>query len=664
MTNAVIRIAGRIVVRGTSKFAEATFGKNEDDMNRIHKNIITALLLAASAFAVTDEEAEKMRLAMPDKPVVSPEHPRRMLVFSLCKGYPHSSVPYWAKVLDVMAEKTGAFTVEHSIDMAVFTAESLSRFDAICLNNTTALKFTDDQKKALMDFIKGGKGIVGIHAATDNFPDWPEAQEMMGGVFTGHPWTHDGTWAVKIDDPQHPLMKSFEGKGFKINDEIYRTAAPLYSRDKQRVLMSLDMSDEATRNAKGVTFKDADTGISWIKPYGEGRLFYCSLGHNHHLTWTTPILEHFLAGIQYAIGDLKADDTPLGTPKAEFDKDVVQAQIEKVKAYEWGQDRTALTALGGMIAEQYSSPEHLKAIEEMMQPLLAADTNRAVKDFACRELSVFATEISVPALAALIDSPETEHMARYALERIPGKAADAALLEKLTQTKDAQTKAGIITSLGNRRCADAVSMLSTIAIGFDPASAHAAIAALGMIGTEESAAVLRKVQLLPFEDRKQPALDALAVCGEWLYRSGNAAKAAEIYRLLYDEKKPSFTRVAGLNGLEKADAKQFFELLPAAVLSEDKVLQLAAIKLVAELKDASTLEVVAGSFDKLDDSAKLVMLAALANSELRSEAEAAVVSICEKLLSTVPDVAKAELKTIVETTANESLKKQAQKLLD
>ena len=42
----------------------------------------------------------------------------------------------------------------------------------------------------------------------------PKRQEMFGGCFDGHPWTGDGTWAVTIEDPGHPLMKSFHGKDF------------------------------------------------------------------------------------------------------------------------------------------------------------------------------------------------------------------------------------------------------------------------------------------------------------------------------------------------------------------------------------------------------------------------------------------------------------------
>lgn len=208
-----------------------------------------------------------------------------------------------------MSEKTGAFKVVHSTDMSVFTAESLKQFDAICFNNTTKLVPDEAQQKAILDFVKSGKGIVGIHAATDNFYEWPEGMQMMGGVFKGHPWTANGTWAVKIDEPEHLLLKSFQGKNFKIKDEIYRTEAPLYSRENQRVLMSLDMSDPKTKSAKGVRPDDMDTGITWIKPVGKGRLFYCSLGHVHSVTWNRAVMEHFLAGIQYAMGDYEVDDT-------------------------------------------------------------------------------------------------------------------------------------------------------------------------------------------------------------------------------------------------------------------------------------------------------------------------------------------------------------------
>ncbi len=257
--------------------------------------------------AVSTQEIEKIEAAAPKKPTVKPEKPRKILVFSLCNGFQHSCIPFWEKALTTMGEKSGAFQTVISTDMSVFDANNLNQFDAICLNNTTQLKFSPEQKKNFLDFIRNGKGIIGIHAATDNFSDWPEAEEMMGGKFTGHPWGADSTVSIKLDEPNHPLMKAFGGKNFKINDEIYRTEPPLYSRAKQRVLMSLDMSDPNTK-AKSEKPSDADTGISWIKKFGKGRVFYCSLGHNHPVAWNPQVLQHILDGTQFAIGDLKLDD--------------------------------------------------------------------------------------------------------------------------------------------------------------------------------------------------------------------------------------------------------------------------------------------------------------------------------------------------------------------
>jgi hypothetical protein len=180
-----------------------------------------------------------MEQAMPAKPTRPPEKPRKILVFNLCNGFKHSSIPYWDKALEIMGKKTGAFQVEISNDMSAFDAENLAKFDAVCLNNTTGLKFSQSQRESLMNFVKGGKGIIGVHAATDNFYDWPDAAKMMGGQFSGHPWGGGGTWAIKIDEPSHPLTAAFKGKGFKVKDEIYRTAAPFYSRAEQLVLMPL-----------------------------------------------------------------------------------------------------------------------------------------------------------------------------------------------------------------------------------------------------------------------------------------------------------------------------------------------------------------------------------------------------------------------------------------
>jgi type 1 glutamine amidotransferase len=459
-----------------------------------------------------------------------------------------------------MGKKTGAYEVVVTDDYSVFTRENLKQFDAVCLNNTTGLKFdpkeTPERCEALMEFVKDGKGIAGIHAATDNFNQWPEGQEMMGGKFTGHPWTAGGTWGVKIDEPDHPLMAAFKGKNFKINDEIYRTEPPLYTRDKQLVLMSLDMSDETTRNVKEFKPTDADTGTAWVRTWGKGRIFYCSLGHNDHIFWNPAILQHYLDGIQFAFGDYKVDTKPKGTISSGKGSDMAELQelLEKVKTYDWGQSRLALTEVSETIKKAHGNAAELAKIEKALLGVLESDAKPAGKQFVCRELSIIGTDQSVPTLAKMLADEQASDMARYALERIPGSAVDEALRGALGQAKG-NTKIGVINSLGQRRDKGAAGALSGLLGGSDEAVATAAAAALGQIADSQAAAALAgakdktsgKVQLV--------VLDAYLKCADQLAAGGQKVQALAIYKELQKEGMPKPIRTAALTGMLNATKK-------------------------------------------------------------------------------------------------------------
>ena len=507
------------------------------------------LLTTISRAQVTAEELTKIEQAMPAKATVQPAKARKLLVFNLCNGFKHSSIPYWDKALEIMGQKTGAYSVVISSDMAVFKPESLNQFDAVCLNNTTRLKFDEPLQKSLMDFVKGGKGIVGIHAATDNFYEWPEAAEMMGGQFAGHPWGGGGTWAIKIDEPNHPLMAAFKGKGFKIQDEIYRTKPPLYSRTKQRILMSLDMSDGPTRSAEGVTPEDMDTGISWIKSYDKGRIFYCALGHDHAVTWNPAVLQHFLDGIQFVFGDFKVDTKP--KPLVSSGKGSEMDEVfAKIKTYDWGQSRAALTEVSDLVRKSHSSPEEQSKAEKNLVELLKSDATYACKQFVCRELSIIGTTQSVPALGSLLTDEKTSDMARYALERIPGLAVDEALRNALTKTSG-KTKVGIINSLGQRRDSKAVSAIGGLVGDSDQMIAAAAISALGQIADAQATKVLAGAKGKTTGKLRLLLLDAYLRCADRLVAEGKKADALAIYEELMKEPKP--IGIAALQGKLNAE---------------------------------------------------------------------------------------------------------------
>lgn len=275
------------------------------------------LISLANADALDDDQVAAIAAAVPSLPLVKPAKPRRLLVFYGTEFYVHQSTVFANEAVRQMGKRTGAFTADFSDDLAVFTHETLARYDAIVFNNSLGLKFTDAQRAALLSFVKRGKGLIGLHAAIAAFQpfdkgskDWPEAQQCLGGRWLSHPWHATDTIAVKLDDPTHPLLAAFSGRGFWMRDEAYQLDYA-YSRDKQRVLMSLDMSHPENARAPGeIKRNDGDFPLAWIKRCGDGRVFYTSVGHNPELFRNPTVLMHDLAGIQYALGDLPADDTP------------------------------------------------------------------------------------------------------------------------------------------------------------------------------------------------------------------------------------------------------------------------------------------------------------------------------------------------------------------
>jgi type 1 glutamine amidotransferase len=267
--------------------------------------LVTALgggLLAAKSGGVSDDVIKKIEEACPASATVKPAAPRKVLVYSKCFGFYHGSIPTGAKAIEVLGRKTGAYEAVLTDDPAMLAPEKLKDFDAIVLNNTTG-HFKTPEDKAVVGhvkaFVEAGKGAVGIHAATDG-----QFGEIFSAFFSGHPWHEDV--GIKIDDPNHPLNAAFGGENFVIKDEIYQFNKGAYSREKLRVLLTLDMSKTKPKGKR----PDNDYGVSWCRTLGQGRVFYCSLGHRNEIFWNPKVLRHYLDGIQFALGDLKADTTP------------------------------------------------------------------------------------------------------------------------------------------------------------------------------------------------------------------------------------------------------------------------------------------------------------------------------------------------------------------
>jgi hypothetical protein len=281
---------------------------------------------AGRAAQPNEKDVGKIQAALPDTAPAKPKAERKVLIFSRTAGFRHSSIEYGVRAITLMGEKTKAFTVFATEDESFFEPEKLNKFDAVFFLNTTndcmapkvakdatpeqkaaAKKQEEGYKASLKAFVEGGKGLIGVHAATDTYKNWKDFNVMMGGAFDGHPWNANSKVTIKNVAPDHPLNAAFDGKGFAITDEIYQFRADTAAPDGRTYLLTLD-NDKT--NVKIGKREDTFYPVSWVSTSGKGRTFYCSLGHREDIYWNPAILKHYLAGMQFALGDLDADAKP------------------------------------------------------------------------------------------------------------------------------------------------------------------------------------------------------------------------------------------------------------------------------------------------------------------------------------------------------------------
>jgi uncharacterized protein len=129
------------------------------------------------------------------------------------------------------------------------------------------------QKIALLDFVRTGRGFIGVHSATDTFYTWPDYLDLIGGYFNGHPWHQSVT--IEVVGPGDPLV-AFLGNPLKFDDEIYQISDFDYRRS--HVLLRLDQSS-VDLSRPGVHRRFYGWPLAWTRSYGQGRVFYTALEH-------------------------------------------------------------------------------------------------------------------------------------------------------------------------------------------------------------------------------------------------------------------------------------------------------------------------------------------------------------------------------------------------
>ncbi len=259
--------------------------------------LLFKLLLCAMVFGIGTAQAdEPATKEAPDQP------PSRLLVVTVTKGFRHGSIQIAEPVLEELGRTSGLFHVDflksgdNEQFAKAFELESLANFDGVIFASTTGNLPIPDLP-GFMEWIRGGKAFIGIHAATDTLGGSDAYCEMVGGSFAGHPWGGGDESGFVVQEPTHRLTAMFPQR-FRWKDEIYQYDKR-FQPENLRVLISLDMSASNKREPWHVP-------VSWIRDYGKGRVFYTNLGHND-ATWKDVVFQkHLTEGIAWALGRFDA----------------------------------------------------------------------------------------------------------------------------------------------------------------------------------------------------------------------------------------------------------------------------------------------------------------------------------------------------------------------
>jgi uncharacterized protein len=132
--------------------------------------------------------------------------PERMLYFTLSAGYRHEVIPLSRSILTELGRTSGAFEVTTTEDTSEFSTENLKHYAAVMFYTTGELPMNDADKAALLNFVRSGRGFLGVHSATDTFYTWRDYLDLIGGYFNGRPRALDSRPQAKPQATRSPHM--------------------------------------------------------------------------------------------------------------------------------------------------------------------------------------------------------------------------------------------------------------------------------------------------------------------------------------------------------------------------------------------------------------------------------------------------------------------------
>lgn len=203
---------------------------------------------------------------------------RALIVYGGWDGHDPEGV---SQLLSDLLQPEGV-EVTRTDDLAVFTQADLSSYDLI-VPVWTMEDMAQDQLEALLQAVRGGVGIAGLHGIIDSFRHEAEFHLMLGGQWVTHFEFAIRRYQVEMTAEPDPITAGL--RAAEVTTEQYYL-----------------LVDPAVKVLATMQVEETTMPVAWTKHYGKGRVFYCSLGHDVAVLDQTEVLELCRRGLLWAAG--------------------------------------------------------------------------------------------------------------------------------------------------------------------------------------------------------------------------------------------------------------------------------------------------------------------------------------------------------------------------
>jgi type 1 glutamine amidotransferase len=214
-----------------------------------------------------------------------------VIVLTETQGFVHhAAIKEGVKLITKLGEKNN-FNVTHTNNSKHLTNRALKKSDVLIFLCTTLDVLNKKEEERMKNFIKNGKGYVGVHSATDTEYDWGWYGKLVGAYFLDHPKIQQAR--ITTIDNSHISTRHLE-KSWKIEDEWYN-----FKDFNPSINELLNLEESSYDGGKNGEYHP----ITWYHEFGGGRSFYTGLGHRGEIYHDERFIKLLLGGILYAAGN-------------------------------------------------------------------------------------------------------------------------------------------------------------------------------------------------------------------------------------------------------------------------------------------------------------------------------------------------------------------------